>query len=355
VIVVAGENVVDLVPVVRSGSSAGNAAGDAGLLRPVLGGGPANMAVAIARQDVPVAMAARLGADAFGTAFRDRLVAAGVRPDYFCQSRDPSTLALVTLDDRGSPHFDFWLSGAADFGWQDDELPDPLRLSGTAAAAGTATPADRPAVTAISIGSVAAFIPPGADTLARWAAAARSTTTIAVDPNIRPALGLRVAELRDRVETLVGLADVVKVSDEDVAAAYPGESPEDVATRWLAMAGGPELVVVTRGAAGVTGMTRLLRVDVPAPKVEVVDTIGAGDTAMGTLLAELHRHDLLGASAKDSLAGTPGATEATGLGGLTKETLTTILATVTLAAALACTRPGADPPTRAEIAAATTR
>jgi fructokinase len=328
VIVVAGENVVDLVPV-RNGPAVGDAAG---LLRPVLGGGPANMAVAIARQDVPVAMAARLGADAFGTAFRDRLVAAGVRSDFFCESRDPSTLALVTLDDRGSPHFDFWLSGAADFGWQDGELPNPTHLAVTA---------DRPAVTAISIGSVAAFIQPGADTLARWASAARGTATIAVDPNIRPALRLSTAELRDRVEALVALADVVKVSDEDVAAAYPGELPEDVATRWLAMAGGPELVVVTRGAAGVTGMTGLLRVDVPAPKVEVVDTIGAGDTAMGTLLVELHRHGLLGAGAREALAA------------LVEETLTGILATVTLAAALACTRPGADPPTRAEIAAAT--
>lgn len=313
-IVVAGENVVDLVPA------------DGGLLRPVLGGGPANLAVAIARQEVPVAMAARLGADAFGTAFRRRLTEAGVRTDFFRDSRDPSTLALVTLDGRGSPHFDFWLSGAADFGWRDTELPDPGALAAAA-------------VTAISIGSVAAFVQPGADTLAGWAAAARGTATVAVDPNIRPALGFSRQELRDRVEALVGNADVVKVSDEDVTAAYPGELPEDVATRWLAVPGGPALVVVTRGAAGATGLTRSVRVDVPAPKVEVVDTIGAGDTAMGTLLTQLHQHALLG----------PGAAA---LADLTEPTLTTILSTVTLAAALACTRPGADPPTTADIAAA---
>jgi fructokinase len=102
-------------------------------------------------------------------------------------------------------------------------------------------------------------------------------------------------------------------------------------------------VVITRGAAGAIGLTSALRVDVPAPEVEVVDTIGAGDTAMGTLLAELHRHDLLGADRREHVAG------------LAKDTLTDVLATVCLAAALACTRPGADPPTSAELAAASDR
>jgi fructokinase len=337
VIVVAGENVVDLVPA----KDAETAGGGVGLLSPVLGGGPANIAVAIARQDVPVAMAARLGADAFGTAARRRLIDAGVRDDFLRESPDPSALALVSLDEDGSARYDFWLAGAADFGWRDGELPDPAQLGATDGSTG---------VSAISIGSLAAFLPPGDGTLARWASAARTTATIALDPNLRPAaLGLPEVELRDRVEALVGIADVVKVSDEDLSAAYPGGLPEDIATRWLAMDGGPALVVVTRGAAGVTGMTGSVRVDVPAPKVEVVDTIGAGDTAMGTLLAELHRNDLLGAGKRDAPAGPAGRA---GLADLTGATLTDILGTVCLAAALACTRPGADPPTSAELAAA---
>jgi fructokinase len=144
------------------------------------------------------------------------------------------------------------------------------------------------------------------------------------------------------------------VSDEDLTPAYPGELPEDIATRWLAMDGGPALVVVTRGAAGVTGMTRSVRVDVPAPKVEVVDTIGAGDTAMGTLLAELHRHGLLGPGERDTSTGPAGLAGRAALGRLTEAALADILGTVCLAAALACTRPGADPPTSAELAAART-
>ncbi len=320
-IVVAGESVVDLVP-----------AAD-GLIRPVLGGGPANIAVTVARLGVPVRMLARLGADDFGRRVRVRLVDAGVDPQYLVPSGDPSTLALVTLDDAGRAEYDFWLNGAADFGWRESELP-PLPGDATADVA----------VAALHVGSLAAFVEPGASALERLVARVRGELVVSFDPNLRPAAldrldgGLPAA--RHRLDRLCRLAHLIKVSDEDLAAAYPGTPPEQVAADWLGIGGGPQLVVLTLGGHGAVAFTRTTRVAVPAVPVEVADTIGAGDTAMGALLAELYRRDLLGDPATGRLTG------------LTGDELTGILTAMTTAAAITCTRAGADPPTGDELAAA---
>jgi fructokinase len=295
VIVVAGENVVDLVPE------------GAGLLRPILGGGPANVAVATARLGAPVAMAARLGGDPFGAAFRSRLVAAGVDPRYLVGSADPSALALVTLDGADA-RYDFWLTGGADFNWTDSQLPDLT------------------ADDVLHLGSLAAFRPPGADVLARWAARHRRVGLVTLDPNLRPiVLADRAAALR-RLESLVGSAHVVKASVEDLRAAYPDLTPERVARRWLA-GPGPALVVLTRGSAGLAGLTRTARFEVATPPVRVVDTIGAGDAAMGALLATLYERGLDGV-----LVDLPGTLRRTCAAGT-----------------LACTRAGASPPDAAEV------
>lgn len=294
-IVVAGENVVDLVPV------------DGDLLRPELGGGPATIAVAAARLGAPVAMAARLGGDRFGAAFRDRLVAAGVDPRHLVRSTDPSTLALVSLD-RGEAHYDFWLTGCADFGWRDAELP-PLAAGDIA-----------------HLGSLAAFVPPGADALARWAVRHRRHGVVTFDPNLRPVVLTDGAAAIGRLERLVAAAHVVKASEVDLRLAYPDLSPVDAAGRWLA-GPGPVLVVLTRGEAGITALTRENEVTMPALGVPVVDTIGAGDTAMGALLALLHERGLDGVLAD----------------------LPATVRRMCAAAALACARPGPRPPTLAEI------
>ena len=198
-IVVAGENVVDLVPA------------PGGALAPSLGGGPANIAVAVARLDAPVAMVARLGVDPFGEAFAARFAAAGVATTYLVRSSDPSTLALVTFGADGSARYDFWLAGAADFNWQPGELPD------------------LPIGAILHIGSLAAFLPPGADAVLGWAREHRRKGVVTFDPNLRPA-GL--AHL-NRLEALVECANVVKVSEDDLHLAYPGEEPEAVCRRWL--------------------------------------------------------------------------------------------------------------------------
>jgi fructokinase len=301
-IIVVGENVVDLVP-----------AGP-GLLRAALGGGPANVAVAAARLGVPVAMAARLGHDAFAAAFRARLAGSSVDTRLLVDSPDSSALALATIGQDGAATYDFWLHGAADFGWQDGQLPVPA-------------PGDT-----LHIGSLAAFLPPGADTVERWVRTHRRECTVTLDPNLRP-VALAQPDGLVRLERLVRLAHVVKASEDDARLAYPDREPMDTARRWLGQ--GPAMVLLTRGATGATAVTGERHLSMAPPPVDVVDTIGAGDAAMGALLAGLYQRQLL---PPDERLG---------------EELADLLRYVCTAAALACARAGADPPTAAEVAALT--
>lgn len=303
-IIVVGENVVDLVPAGR------------GLLRSALGGGPANTAVAAARLGAPVALAARLSRDAFGAAFRARLAAAGVDGRYLISAIQPSALALATVSPDGVAQYDFWLAGAADFCWRDAELPVP------------------PPGAVLHLASLAAFLPPGADVVERWARRHRPQCMVTFDPNLRPVALARPDSLV-RLERLVDLAHVVRLSDDDALLAYPDVAPLTTARRWVAQ--GPALVVLTHGPGGATALSGAVEVTVPAPDVPVVDTIGAGDTVMGALLTALHRRGVLSPAAIRTL---------------TSVELTAILRYACTAAALACTRPGAHPPSGAEVDAA---
>lgn len=141
--------------------------------------------------------------------------------------------------------------------------------------------------------------------------------------------------VRGRVEDLVAVSDLIMVSDEDAAWLSSDESAEELATRWLGL--GPSVVALTSGAAGMLGLCRAGRVEVPAPRVEVADTVGAGDAAMDTLLDGLWLHDLLGGPARDALAS------------VSTQTLETVVRHAARAAAITVSRPGADPPTRAEL------
>ncbi|GAA1404439.1 carbohydrate kinase [Catellatospora coxensis] len=302
-IVVAGEQVVDLVPA------------GAGLLRAALGGGPANTAIAAARLGAPVAMAARVGRDSFGSAFRQRLTSSGVDGQYLVATSQPSALALATVDDGGEAQYDFWLAGAADFGWRERELPE------------------LPDGSTIHIGSLAAFLPPGADTLERWALRHRDRCTITFDPNVR-GVALARPDSLVRLERLVELAHLVRASEGDLTHAYPHVPPMETARRWLAA--GPRLLVLTHGDAGAVALTATDEVTVAAPAITMIDTIGAGDTAMGALLAWLHNAGRLTDQLKRELP---------------PETLRLMLRHMCDAAALTCTRPGADPPTLDELRA----
>ncbi|GAA4922693.1 fructokinase [Stackebrandtia albiflava] len=302
-ILVIGENVVDVLP--------GG---------PVAGGGPANTAVGLARLDCPVEFAARLGGDAHAGLIEARLREAGVGDRHWVHTSEPSPVAEVTLDESGGASYRFRLTGAADFGRLPGELPD-----GSVLADGG---------TAVHLGSLAAYLPPGADVLEKWLSDLPSGVLVSFDPNIRPVVTADLAAARRRTDRLAGLSHLVKASGQDLTDLYGEDGHEAAIGRWLA--GGTRVVVVTDGPRARAHHSGEV-IEVVGPSVPVADTVGAGDSFMAGLLARLRRHDAL----------TPGRLSAV-VGDA--EALTQCLNYAMAVAAITCTRVGADPPTAAEVA-----
>jgi fructokinase len=285
------------------------------------GGSPLNVAVGLGRLGQPASLAARLSRDPFGELFRAHLAESGVDLRHVVDAAEPSTLSVATLDADGVARYDFWTAGTADWQWTEAEL--------------AAVVEDEP--DALHTGSLTLELDPGArrivELLARVTAGGR--TTISYDPNVRMAKLGPVEAGRAAVERVVPLAHLVKVSAEDLAWLYPGEEPVAAATRWAAA--GPELVVVTLGPDGAVALGPDRRaVHRDAPPVDVVDTLGAGDAFSAALLGALAERGALG-QGKAGLAGVD---------------LPAVLDRATLVAAMTCARPGADPPTLAEVAEA---
>lgn len=316
VIAVAGEALVDIVPAPAQGYWE---------LAP--GGSPANVAVGLSRLDVPARMLARLADDLLGRKLRDHLAGNGVDLSHSVEADEPSSLAIVELAADGQASYDFRIAGTADWQWTDDELAGALD--------------DGPAgpVVAVHSGSLALTTAPGHDALRELLASAVDTATVSYDPNFRPLLMGTPEEILPGVHELLGVADVVKVSEEDLGWLHPGREPGDVVGEWLEL--GPAVVVVTLGANGVlAGTSSGLHLVLSGRTVEVVDTVGAGDSFSAALLAGLHRRGLLGATARDDLYR------------IDRPTLEAVLTEAVAASAITCSRHGANPPTRAELDAA---
>ncbi|MCX5057942.1 carbohydrate kinase [Streptomyces sp. NBC_00201] len=299
-IVVAGEALIDLVP---------HGTGALAALKPALGGGPYNTAVALGRLGSPTAFCSRTSHDAFGEALLDRLREAGVDVSAVQRGPEPTTLALATLDGNGSAAYSFYVEGTAD------------RLF--------ATPQALPAETrAVSFGTCSLVLEPGAtayESLMRTAAAQGVFT--ALDPNIRAGLIPDADAYRARFTSWLPSVTLLKLSEED--ALWLGGTPRE----WLAA--GPAAVVITHGGDGLTAFTRDGTVHaVPGEKVDVVDTIGAGDTVNAALLHALAAQDALSAEA---------------LLGLGADGWTRLLRFAARAAAITCSRAGAEPPYASEL------
>jgi fructokinase len=296
VIAVCGEAIVDLLP---SGPTT---------YRATPGGSPANTAVAIARLGVPVMMLARLSTDDFGRLLRTHLETNGVDLAQAVDAPEPSGLAVVTRDAAGAATYRFLLEDAADWHWTDAEL-GPLPE----------------AVVALHAGSLALATTPAVE---RFLERSHDACTISIDPNLRPST---LEHTRHALPRWLQLADIVKASTDDIALLHPEQDPVHVAERWSDL--GPSVVLVTAGADGAYAVVRGEVLHVPALPVQVVDTVGAGDTFSAGLLVALHRAGRLGGR----------------LDGLTADDLRPALELALRAAARTCARPGADPPYAADL------
>lgn len=239
-----------------------------------VGGSPANVAVGLARLGQDVTFATHLGDDERGARIANHLQREGISliGDIRGHSASPTSVATSTLDASGAAAYTF------DLTWDLPELQPPAGLSH------------------VHTGSIAATLEPGASAVLAMIQSARPHATISYDANVRPALMGDPHEVRAKIEQLIGLSDVVKASDEDIAWLYDGAPISDLLRLWGRL--GPAMTVVTRGRKGaVVGLSigELISVDVPAtPVVKLVDSVGAGDSFMAGLLSGLLDAGLLG-------------------------------------------------------------
>ena len=281
-------------------------------------GSPLNVAVGLARLGHDTEFMARLAEDAFGRLLRAYAERNGVGLSSSVVAAEQSSLAIATLDHDAKAHYEFYLTGTADWQWTDAELRVPS------------------ATRILHTGSLASWLPPGADRIVSLLRRVRDDVLVSYDPNVRPGLLGTPERARDPIERAVAAAHLVKASDDDTGWLYPGEPEDAVAARWLAL--GPTVVVITRGSRGACAYRAdAAPVARPAPAIRLVDTIGAGDAFTSGLLGALSR-----AGVRDAP-------------GLAAADLAEALDEAILVAALTCERAGADPPTAAELAAASTR
>lgn len=263
---------------------------------------------------MPAAFVGHLSNDAFGRELLQALEADGVDVELVSIGEEPTTRAVASVDAAGRASYEFLLDGTSAPQLTAAMLPDGL--------------ADD--VEAISIGTLGLVLEPMASTLMDLVDREQSRRVIVLDPNVRPGL-VPDRAYRERLARAVSLSAIVKASDADLAWMYPDLDAEQAADRLIHE--GVRLAVVTIGARGAFAAHGRVHVLVPAQPVHVVDTIGAGDAFAAALLAWLHDHGALGTD----LA-------------LDAEQLRDALGFACRAAAITCSRAGADPPWRRELA-----
>ncbi|WP_407917509.1 carbohydrate kinase family protein [Kitasatospora sp. NE20-6] len=232
------------------------------------GGGPANTAVALARLGTPVRFRGRLADDVFGRLFRAQLAGSGVDLSGCVAAGEPSTLAVAQVDGEGRATYSFHAEGTADWQWSAAEL-DAVDPAGSVC---------------VHTGSLALAREPGGRAIEAYLARAGAAATVSIDPNVRPLL-VDPAVYRSRLPRWCALADVLRLSADDVGHLFPGEPVEAVVDRFHA--DGVPLVVVTLGPGGALASLNGERITVAARRVAVVDTVGAGDAFTAGLLHHL--------------------------------------------------------------------
>jgi fructokinase len=303
VIVVAGEALVDLI-VEPDGGLAANP-----------GGGPYNTARTIARLGQPVTFLGRISNDRFGRDLRANLVRDGVAEDGVIETDDPTTLAVVELDEHGVAGYRFYVEGTSAAGLTDTDVGAVMAAAGTA----------------LHVGTLGLVLEPVGTTMERLVRESGPGRLVMLDPNCRRSATPDAAAFRARIERIARRADVVKVSEDDLRFLAPDDGPDSMIARLLEL--GVRVVLRTHGSDDVEIRTRSGRVTVGVPAVDVVDTVGAGDAFGGGFLASW-----IGAGrGREDLA--------------SMDLLRESVQVAVRVAALSCARAGADPPTLAELEA----
>ena len=299
---VCGEALIDLIPKVPKSSKR----------IAIPGGGPANAAHALARLGIEVEFIGGLSRDEYGVRMRKEFVEDGVGLAFTPDFDQPTCLAIVSVDKDGGASYEFQIDGTATFAFDVANLPDEKKHLSAA----------------FYIGTLGTLVEPGASVLAAWVDRVKASVPIVYDPNIRSVVMDDRDKYQENVSKWVGLATVVKVSSDDLAWLYPDVDQMDIARGWLGDHSDLELVVVTNGADGITAINRDTQVNVPGVKVDVVDTVGAGDTVGAILLESILKY---------------------GVTGLNTQYLSHTLHRAALAAAITCSRAGANPPNKEEL------
>ena len=280
-----------------------------------VGGSPFNVAVGLARLGQPVGFFSAISTGFAGERLMRALLAEGVDTRAVARLAAPTTLSLIGLDAQGVPSYAFYGEGGADRLLQTSDLQ---RVPQT--------------LNAVNIGSYATVVEPIASALRALVERERGRALIAFDPNIRLNVEPDLQRWRDQLAWMLPRVDLLKVSEEDLELLQPGTALDAFAAHALAQ--GAKAVVITRGAQGAIGWTENTRATVPPVPVTVIDTVGAGDTFQAALLTWLAEHAALNAKA---------------LGALTQAELRDALGFAAKAAAITCSRRGADMPRRNEL------
>ena len=305
-----GEALIDFVPL-----SGGHA------YRPCPGGSIFNIAVGLGRLGIPASFFSKISNDFFGNMLVEYLNENGVETNYCPRSSASTTLAFVSLsndEENGEPQYAFYAERSADRSLTESELPPHISRS----------------VEALHFGSISLAMEPGATSLETLMRRESGNRIISLDPNIRPSLIDDRDAYRQRFEEWVKLVDIIKLSQVDLNWIYPDEKTEEIIEDWFSK--GISLCILTLGSEGATGfMPDKEPVFVPTQKIEVTDTVGAGDAFLAATLAYLHEAGFL--CKKDELQN------------MSSKELSDCLTYANRAAMINCAHEGANPPYKHEL------
>ena len=304
-----GEALIDFIP-----TKDGNG------YRPCPGGSILNIAVGLGRMDVPVGFLSRLSNDIFGSQLADHLCSNGVNLQLCPRLDGQTTLAFVKLSkgENEEPQYAFYAEGAVDRNMTVNDLPDQLDNS----------------VQALHFGSISLLLEPGASALEQLMMRESRKKVLSLDPNVRPGLIADQTQFRQRFEKWLAAVDILRLSQVDFSYLYPQTHIEQLLPGWFDL--GLSLVILTRGEEGAIGfLPDGKKVEQKAPRIEVADTVGAGDTFFSAALAYLYDQGLL--------------VERSRIAGMGEAHLSRCLEFSVKAAAINCTREGANPPYKHEM------